>query len=222
MSQVSTSLEPSLLFPQGDVMSLPTAPSKSRFGESLVVSEMHHRWANTLAVLSGTLRTCNRGTPSTAEILRRIGNIERQVQSMASMHRRLYQPATALETVEGYCRSLCIDVVLSHGREDVTPWVDMCDISLPQEALTTLGAIVVELMTNTLKHGKAPEVGGIVWFSLTPTTGGHLELSVSDNFAPPGTIPVPPKMISALVRDLGGDVSIRLTPGYTTRIRIPH
>lgn len=187
----------------------------------VLLSEMHHRWFNSLAVLSASLRICAMTGKSPADILFRLGTVDSQIQSMAAMHRRLYAPPSEPDCVEGYCRALCIDVVLSHSREEITPWVTMCDVSLCKRTLLALGGLVVELMTNALKHGRAPKSGGIVWMQMRQLSTGWLELSVTDNFRPPVTMPEIPTIIDALVRDIGGDVMVHLTPGYATRVRFP-
>ena len=187
----------------------------------LVLSELHHRWFNNLAMLSGSLRVCGARSQSIGEIRLGIADIDRQIQSMAAMHRRLYEPPTAPHYVEGYCRELCLDVVRAMGREDIAPWVNMCDVSLSPKVLSVLGAIVVELMTNALKHGRSPRDGGIVWLRLRQLLCSDLELVVTDNFLPPKGECRIPALLQAMVSQLGGCLAVSLSPGYTSKLTIP-
>jgi two-component sensor histidine kinase len=84
-----------------------------------------------------------------------------------------------------------------------------------------LALIVVELMTNALKHGRPPMSGGVVWIQLGFCGEAELELVVTDNFEPPAGEPPMPAIVAALVEDLGGDLRVCCRPAYRTRVRFP-
>jgi two-component sensor histidine kinase len=76
-------------------------------------------------------------------------------------------------------------------------------------------------MTNALKHGRAPEAGGVVSVGLE-RVGRDLQLIFADNFAPPDAAGcTAPRMVAALAQILGGTLTVDTAPGYLTRIRFP-
>ncbi len=180
--------------------------------------EFHHRWFNSLTALGCSLRSCAMVSKSVPDMLARLGDIDLQIQAMASLHRRLHQPLPVGGCLQTYCSALADDVVTAFGRGDIEPWVDMCDVSLSPDAFVTLGNLVVELVTNAVKHGRAPASGGLVWMRLRRRADGRLELNVTDNFAAPAEAPRTPRIIANLVELLGGELLIRTRSGYATRI----
>jgi two-component sensor histidine kinase len=185
----------------------------------LVLEEMSHRWCNALQGLSATLQPCQTAGASLAFIQTRLANIDHQILAMAALHRRLSRSLAQGQSLEGYCRALCMDVLLAFGREEITPSVRMCEVTLSPARVHRLGAIVVELVTNALKHGRAPPDGGIVSVSMTVLDDGRLELLVSDSFPPPAAQPARPRMVEGLVEALRGELNVETEGGYRTCIR---
>jgi two-component sensor histidine kinase len=186
----------------------------------LVLEELNHRWFNALQVLSNALQSL-RYDASDASLDDRVTRIEFQIRAMARLHRRLARPPDQRQTLEAYCHALCIDVLLAFGREEITPWVRMCDIAVSPATAVRVGVLVVELLTNALKHGRAPADGGAVWIGMRRLDGGWLELTAADSFPAPTTEAVRPRMIEGLVGRLGGDLTVQTETGYMTRIRFP-
>jgi len=190
---------------------------------ALVLKEMNHRWFNALSVISISLHLCARRGDASDALRATLDDLHEQIHAMAKMHRRLSDPPATGASIETYCRALCLDVLLCFGRSDILPQLQFCDARLPEACTLKLGAIVVELMTNAVKHGRPdPSGGGVIWLALRPTNNGHLELVMTDNFAAPTCATPPrPRLIDALVRDLSGELEIMARPGYTTKIKLP-
>jgi two-component sensor histidine kinase len=185
----------------------------------VVLEELNHRWFNSLQILSGSLHSLADTSP---DALRdRLGRMDLQIQAMAALHRRLARSPGQHQTLEAYCQALCIDVLVAFGREEITPWVRMCDVDVSPAVAICIGALVVELLTNALKHGRAPAEGGTVWISMKRLTDGRLELAAADSFPAPTTRPLRPRMVEGLVGRLRGELSIQMDTGYMTRIRFP-
>jgi two-component sensor histidine kinase len=197
-----------------DTWDIPTGPN-------LLITEMNHRWFNGLQVISSSLRLCGQREGSAIAIEDRLLQLSDQVHAMAALHRRLSGPPPFDQTFEAYCRSLCLDVIHSFGRLDVTPWLVMDQPNLTPRGEYRLALLVVELMTNALKHGRAPKSGATVWFTLKPLGPCHLELTVRDNFDPPDPNLLSPKLVQALVEDLRGALDVDVFPTYLTRVRLP-
>ena len=187
----------------------------------VVLEELNHRWFNTLQVLSSSLQSLRHTGASPATLDDRLTRIDLQIRAMAALHRRLARSPDQHQTLEAYCQALCIDLLLAFGREEITPWVGMCDVSVSPATAVRVGALVVELLTNALKHGRAPAEGGTVWISMKRLDDGRLELTAADSFPAPVAEPVSPRVIEGLVARLHGELSIQMETGYMTRIRFP-
>ncbi len=183
---------------------------------ALVIAQINRFAANSLQQVGWELAAC--GGEASDNLLRTLT----QVGAMTSLHRRLSTPPRPGERIEDYCRGLCGDVVLALGRGEVRPRLAMCDTPLSCGRSLGVAILVVELMTNALKHGAAPREGGTVWVAMRPLCDGRLELSVSDSFAPPiNPHPPRPRLIETLAHALSGELIIGVRPTYTTRIRFP-
>jgi two-component sensor histidine kinase len=179
------------------------------------ISELNHRWFNGLQVIAAGLRLCGRDGG-----VGRIPALCDQVQAMAALHRRLSLPPCEGD-LERHCRALCLDVLLAFGRTEVTPWVSMLPVPLSPHRAQHLALLVVELMTNALKHGCAPAAGGYVCFRLGPHADG-LELVVEDNFLEPSIAAAgPPRIVAALTEILEGTLCVETALSYVTRVRFP-
>jgi two-component sensor histidine kinase len=188
----------------------------------LLIAEMNHRWFNGLQAIDASLRQCRRHAASPDVLRHSLGALSTQIQAMAALHRRLCALTGAREGLERHCQALCTDLVLAFGRTDVTPSVVMVNAGLCARSEQRLALIVVELMTNALKHGRPPPSGGVVWIQLRFLGEAELELVATDNFEPPAATEAPaPAIVAALVDDLGGDLKVCCRPTYRTRVRFP-
>ncbi|MDB5445229.1 MAG: signal transduction histidine kinase [Phenylobacterium sp.] len=188
----------------------------------LLIAEMNHRWFNGLQVIQAALNLCSRQAASPDVMRRNLAAVSTQIQAMAALHRRLTRLKRVGAGLERHCRALCMDLALAFGRTDVLPNVAMVDAGLCARSEQHLALIVVELMTNALKHGRPPASGGVVWIQLRFLGEAELELVVTDNFEPPAATEAPaPVMVAALVEDLGGDLKVCCRPTYRTRARFP-
>jgi two-component sensor histidine kinase len=190
-------------------------------GPDLLIAEMNHRWYNGLQGIIAALEECSRDEKPKRRVQLRLYGIAEQVHAMAALHRRLSRSPPPDQSFEQYCRALCMDVALSFGRFDIVPRVAMCDPLLSARTSHHLALLVVELMTNALKHGKPPAEGGVVWVRLEPHGLTHLELTVEDNFAPPDPAAAAPRLIEALTEQLHGSLHIDLASAYRAQVRIP-
>jgi len=187
--------------------------------EDIIWSELSHRWYNWLQVMTVTLRGMSHECETSA-VTRQLNLLSDQVHAQAALHRRLSAPPPSGE-LERYCRALCLDLLLAFGRTEIAPWVSMPDVALSTYRTQVLGLLVTELMTNALKHGRAPEAGGVVSLTLEQV-GQDLQLTFADNFAPPDAMGcAAPRMVAALAQILGGTLTVDTAPGYLTRIRFP-
>ena len=196
------------------------------FGENdqaqLALEEMAHRFFNSLQIIDSLLAGTIRDMGNEEAAIWGLHSIRGQVRTIFHFHRHVNLHERFGELLEGRCRSVCIDLVRCFGREDITPWVEMEEVDLEPGREERLLLLVVELMTNALKHSRA-DGRGIVWIDLRRCETGQLELRVRDNGAQrsrfdPGT---KPRIADALARSLGGDLRVRVDSGFHVQVRFP-
>ena len=169
-------------------------------------------------MVASQVSLCSRSTSpkSTHELFADLGG---RLRSLAELHRLL---ATQLDSdlFEDQCRSICLYLVRSLGREDVVPWVRMEDLPLDRGQRLRIALLVAELLTNVLKHSLLDDYGGTVWIDLRSCKGG-VELSVSDSGKTPAPCAPPSRIVSALVQSLSGHPRVIDRGGCTVSIRFP-
>jgi two-component sensor histidine kinase len=187
--------------------------------EITLLAEFNHRLFNTLQIIAGGLMQCRRDLRDRADMTSLV-NLENRLASLGRMHRLLSQPAP-MSGLEDHCRALCTLLVLAFGREDVTIWVEMEDLNLTPEQAYSLPLLVVELVTNVLKHSLAESRNGVVWIDLH-ARGGEIELTVTDNRKAPMPVFPPSRIVDVLARGLHGEAFVRDGGGWIAGARIPN
>ena len=139
----------------------------------LLLREMHHRFANSCAILTGMLRR----EIGAAVLLKPGGSVDRfeaRVAAFATLHRLLTIGAetgwiSAKSHIEKLCAALA-DAILN-------PLGVRCEVSadaacLPAGCCELLGLVIAELVTNSAKHGVRGRDGGLVRIEFLSTTEG--------------------------------------------------
>lgn len=144
--------------------------------KDLLVREIHHRVTNSLQLVHGAL-TLQLRTLSDPAARGPIEDAAARVLAIAAVHRRLYRggspvAAQADHYVGGLLDDLKLLLPASGGRHLS---LEMPSLTLSADDLANLGLIVVELVTNALKHGS-----GDVAVAVAREDGG-LAITVSDD-----------------------------------------
>ena len=185
--------------------------------DSVLLLEFNHRLFNTLQIICAGIAKCGR-LDAEDTIRPHLHALADRIQALAGLHRLLSLPQPIV-LLEDYCRSLSINLVQAFGREDVTPWVQMDDAAFtPAQCLKT-GLMVVELVTNAVKHSLHSE-GGVIWIRLG-VTSGWAELSVCDSRHAPGAPAHVPRILAALAESLGGEAFAIDSDGFCAGARFP-
>ena len=144
--------------------------------KDLLMREVHHRVKNSLQLVQAMLRLQARVIPA-EEGRHHLEEAAGRVLAIAAVHRRLYEggsvrsgdAAQYLQALLGEMESLLPD--LAGGR---VLSVQVAGFQLAADDIAPLGLIVVELVTNALKHGR-----GDVGVTVERLADG-LEVAVSD------------------------------------------
>lgn len=154
--------------------------------KDLLAREIHHRVTNSLQLVHGALslqlRTLHDVTARAS-----IEDAAARVLAIAAVHRRLYRGGSPVAADAGpYLKGLLDDLRLllpSSGERQLV--LEIEPVTLSADDLAHLGLIVVELVTNALKHGRGNVTVGVT------READALAISVSDQGLgfPPGFDP---------------------------------
>lgn len=144
--------------------------------------EVHHRVKNNLQVISSLLdlQTKYAQDKRYENLLKESKN---RVQSMAFIHQNLYESAGMnMVDMPNYVESLIDHLKTAYQKEDeqVQIHVQIEPLQLHMDLVVSIGMIINELVTNSLKYGFVGRKEGKIDVRLIPLNGSY-ELIVSDN-----------------------------------------
>ncbi|HKK49698.1 MAG TPA: PAS domain S-box protein [Alkalispirochaeta sp.] len=146
------------------------------------IREVTHRVKNHLNSLQSMLNLQLRESAGESKIVSILTDSINRIKSMSRLYDRLQQaPSVASIGLKGYLDTLISDIVSTGGRqEQVQVHLDVEDLQLTVEQGVSLGLILNELATNSLKH--AIPQGATGWISVSvKSTGPYIEARVSDS-----------------------------------------
>ncbi|NDK56122.1 ligand-binding sensor domain-containing protein [Pontibacter fetidus] len=151
--------------------------------KELLLQEVHHRVKNNLQIVISLLNLQARHIqdPATKEVMQAIRS---RVRSMALLHERLYRHNN-LEHInlEEYFREICESLYAAYGvsEENVTLYLKIPDVTIDLDSAITLGLIVNELISNSLKYAFQDAATGKLGIELHQLENDHYQLMVWDN-----------------------------------------
>jgi two-component sensor histidine kinase len=175
--------------------------------QEMLAQEFDHRLVNSLQIIVSLLSLQSRA--ATAEAAAQLTAAAHRVSSFGRVHRALHL-LDHQESVEfkEYLQHLCRDLsgLLFQGETERSIVVEGAKIYIPTAFAIPLGFVVNELITNSAKYAS----GNIILRLGTTPPAGH-SISVTDDgpglpagFDPAGTKSLGMKIISSLVRQIGG------------------
>jgi two-component sensor histidine kinase len=184
--------------------------------KDLLLREMNHRIKNKLQLVTSLLNSQSR--KSDDERLRyAITEAVVRVSSVGKLFDRLQRPTTSPAVhIPTYVGDLCAELQEALRATDdpqITPTVE--DDTLEPDTAHALGLLIVELVTNALKHG---ERGAAITLSYSLRTDGKRQLIVTNfgrlppDFSPGTTESLGMQVIGAMVSRLKGKIKFRQYP----------
>lgn len=213
----------------GEKEAAETEVRRARDRAELLLAEVNHRVANSLAIVASMIRIQARGTPdvSSRDLLNQIHD---RVHAVALVHRRLYASdqvnsvdlADFLSTLVDQLGAMMRDT--GHRgliRQEVAP------IAFPTDKSVSLGIVTAELVTNAFKYAYPTEPGEIR-VRLERSGQDHAVLTVADDgigrtegAAPRGT-GLGSRLVAAMVGSLDATLDyLDGAPGTIARITFP-
>lgn len=200
---------------------------KSLKEKEILLSEIHHRVKNNLALISGLLELQTFNTER-EEVKDALQYSQSRIMSMAMVHERLYQSDTLSElNCQMFIKKLAKSISETHYNESKNIQVDL-DIDYFELNVTQaipLGLILNELLVNAYKHAFWQMPKGIVSVMLKKDED-TITLNVSDNgkgypddLEPEDTQGLGMTLISTLTKQLKGDLCMNNSEGSTFEVK---
>ncbi len=197
--------------------------------QKTLFQELQHRVANNLGFVSGLLAIQASRLSENSEEVSALLDARVRLETMSRVHRRLYDPLNVNMCLKTYFEELCNDIALAAGRENVTFRVEAAQVKLEIERVMNLSLIVVEVVTNCLKHAFPDGRAGVINIVLTKVANadGYL-LVIRDNGVgfPEGFDPATSKrlgfrILSGFMRALQGEMTHANDGGSVVRVSFP-
>ncbi|MCX7788167.1 MAG: ATP-binding protein, partial [Spirochaetes bacterium] len=196
----------------------------------ILLKEIHHRVKNNLQVVSSLLNL-QKDTMFDPRDVSYLENCRTRVQSMALIHENLYK-STHLDRIqiEPYCRELFsqMEQIYSLRSQGIYLETQIQDIQLGLNESIPFGLLLVELVSNAIKHGVSKE-GGTINVSVRKETSEKkmiLEVKDSGRGFPEGFNPYESEslglqLVFSLVDQLGGQIEWRNEEGLRAIVQFP-
>lgn len=116
-----------------------------------LLAEMHHRLKNNLTMLVSLLRLQSRNLTDSGA-LEMVENFEHQMLSIAKLHEQLYVSGNYLQVnLKNYLQDLC-EGFKSSLQNSIKLKVGLADVEINSDKAVTLGLMVNEILSNSIKH----------------------------------------------------------------------
>ncbi|WP_375615976.1 MULTISPECIES: sensor histidine kinase [unclassified Bartonella] len=157
---------------------------KERQRVEILLQDASHRIGNSLATVSSLLGL-QLSRSKNEEVRAVLGAARDRIQTISTAHRRL-RLSDDMETtlLAEFLSSVVHDVELAvpfELRENITIHTNFKECRLSSRDATTLGIILGELLTNSLKHAFPDQRSGHIYISFGPEPNGQLMLIVEDD-----------------------------------------
>jgi PAS domain S-box-containing protein len=206
---------------------------ENRIKESLtekevLLREIHHRVKNNLSVISSLIRIQSRKAKD-EEHREMFRDVHLRILSMAVVHEMLYKTDNLSEIqIDGYVEQLVQHVIQANNSSSnrITIGQEIEPIRLNLDLAVPLGFILVELISNALKHAFPGVMTGSLSISLWKIDDKEIEVAVADSgigisqkIIRSGAQSLGYNLIDILVRQLNGTMDIHGSTGTRVSIR---
>ena len=191
--------------------------------------EVNHRVKNHLNSLQSMLDLQLRESEGETKVVSILTESINRIKSMSRLYDRLQQaPSVKSIGLKDYLESLVSDVLSTNGRqEELESYLDVEDLQLTVEQGLSLGLVVNELLTNSLKHAIPRGSSGYISVSVK-SAGTHIEVRVSDSgpglpadYLDHNRETLGMQIVSAIVGRHDGEFSVEDAASSTFLVRLP-
>jgi two-component sensor histidine kinase len=201
--------------------------SSERDRVGVLFRELQHRVANNMSFVASLLRLQRKRVAARPEgALSVFDQAQARLETMARIHRRLYDPESADLPLTAYFQGLVKDILEASGAKNIVCAVEVAPAKFDLARLVTLSLLINEFVTNAVKHGLAGRDSGTVSVRLEHEAQNYV-LAVQDNGKGMAAEPAASSaslgltIIRSLAAQLGGEVSWSASGGTTARVAFP-
>ncbi len=215
---------PTPAIPAIDLESLKTALDRSE----LLLAEVNHRVANSLAMVGSLVRLQGRASKEQA-VKDALTETQGRIAAIAAVHKRLYESGdvglVALdEYLSGLLESLAT-TMRAEGHGGSLTW-ELEEAKLKTDASINVGVVVTELVTNAYKYAY-PEGRGDIRVRMRHAPASRIEIVVEDDGVGRGSgaaqgTGLGTRIVSSMAATLGTEVQyFDRKPGTAARLSVP-
>jgi two-component sensor histidine kinase len=191
-----------------------------------LLREVHHRVKNNLQIVMSLLSS-QAAYLEDDKVLSAIKESQQRVYAISLIHENLYQSENvSLISMDAYVKEVgeyLLDSFQVQGRIEFHREVAAIDLDIA--IAVSLGLIINEAVTNSLKYAFPNRQKGSVSVSLQPVNNGNYLLKVGDNgiglgsdFDPKCTPSLGMNLMKGLTKQLDGSMKIETTNGLTVSV----
>ncbi len=196
--------------------------------KELLLREVHHRVKNNMHSMESLLSLQAQMSPHPSATAA-LDEARSRLQAMEVLYEKLYRSGNVLTvSAREYLSSLIDEVVrLTSAAANVRVITEIPDIQLPVRTLSTLGLLVNELVTNSLKHAFPDGSGGTISVTLEIDVDVLLHYSDSGIGVPDDVIAgtsagLGMVLVRSLTQQIEGTMEISRRDGTHIELRFPH
>ena len=191
--------------------------------------ELQHRVANNMQFVAALLALQKRKIADDPRAAAQaFDEAQARLETIARIHRRLYDPSRIDQPVGLYLQELCADLLEATGARNIVCLVDVPPLRLDLARLTTLSLLVVEVVTNALKHAFGEAGRGTITIRLEQTEGTLATLTIADDgpgipasFDPAASRSLGFRIVQGLAAQLDGQLTYANEGGTVVRLVFP-
>lgn len=195
-----------------------------------LVKEIHHRVKNNFHVVANLLEIQSSYLKN-PEALYAVKESQHRIHSMSIIHQKLYQ-SEGLSTVHmpEYIYELVEYLKASYGTQtNIGFELQIENIELNHSFAVTLGLILNEAITNSIKYAFPQTEQGKIYISLKHVSATHILLTIADNgrglpagFDTRADASMGMELLQGLTEDMGGWLTIQNNNGTQINISFRH
>jgi len=192
---------------------------KSLKQKEVLLKEIHHRVKNNLQLISGLLYLQS-VKHKNSKVTAMIDESQKHINSIALIHQMLYKDdALSLVSMEKYLKELGTSLLQVSTHKKIVYEQNVTNVDLPINYATTLGLVLNELITNSLKYAFSTQ-GGIVSVSLKEIKKDEYIFAYADNgkgcdVDSNSNKTLGQKLIKMLAEEIEADLTIKNENGLT-------
>jgi two-component sensor histidine kinase/CHASE3 domain sensor protein len=203
--------------------------ARARDRAEVLLSEVNHRVANSLALVASLVKLQSNAVQEQAA-KKALSETEARIYAISSVHKRLYSSGDVrLVALDEYLSGI-LDHLATSMREEgqgASLRYDIEPLKLSTDASINLGVVVTELITNAFKYAY-PNRPGEVRVRLKRTDDGRIELVVEDDGVgrnengPVRGTGLGTRIVNAMAVTMGAEIEyVGRDPGTAARLTFP-